>query len=79
MEDNIVEIIENLIATLELITVGVDVQLRPQESEIMIIDDDGKLTKTNLFINSDSYILYMQPLHHNLRILNTLFRKMVVH
>ena len=43
MEDNIVESVENFVATLELRTSGVDVQLRPEQSDIRIVDDDCKL------------------------------------
>ena len=49
MTDDIVENIENLIASLELRTVGVEVQLRPQQTDIRITDDDGNLAAYKSF------------------------------
>ena len=41
-DDNIDEVIEQFLGHLTLVTSGVNVQLSPQQTEVQIIDDDGK-------------------------------------
>jgi len=42
IDDNINEAIEQFLGHLTLVTSGVNVQLSPQQTEVQIIDDDGK-------------------------------------
>ena len=42
VDDDIVESVENFFADLNLTTTGADVELRPEQTEIRIRDNDGK-------------------------------------
>ena len=55
-DDTTVEDVEAFLGRLSLVTTGVSVQLSPQETEIVITDDDGKLMAYSSFVvNFDLY------------------------